>query len=288
MGSTTEASPRARQAAARLGQAYPAPATPWTQEYVDRHRALVSGLLDDSDLLEMFGTAAALPDAFGVGFDERVVEYPWLFAQRPAGRTLDAGSTFNHEHILERVLPTVESLCITTLAPEAQAFVERGVSYCFGDLRCLPFRDAWFDTVACLSTLEHVGMDNAVYGAPAGRAPDPDHEMAAAARELRRVTRPGGRVLLSVPFGRREDHGWFRQLDGEGLRRLVEAVGPARADVAVYRYTPDGWTLSTPEEAADARYRDFTQDPSPVADRAAAARAVACVRITVEGPGGSG
>ncbi len=279
---TGDSSRHGWHAAIRLCEAHRAPETPWTQEYVDRHRALVSALLDDPAVLAMFAAGAVLPPAFGIGFDERVIEYPWLFAQHPSGRTLDAGSTLNHRHILDRVQPSLESLCITTLAPEAQAFVERGVSYSFADLRCLPFRDAWFDTVVCLSTLEHVGMDNECYGAPGDRAPDPDEELAAAARELRRVTRPGGRIMLSVPFGRREDHRWFRQLDGEDLGRLTEVFRSDHVGEAIYQYTQQGWMASTRERAAAARYRDFTQDPSPVSDRAAAARAVACVCVSVD------
>ena len=71
-----------------------------------------------------------------------------------------------------RLLPTVDELTIVTLAPEPVAFTSLGVSYLYGDLRQLPFRDDWFDEVACLSTLEHVGMDNAVYGAAGPNAAD--------------------------------------------------------------------------------------------------------------------
>jgi hypothetical protein len=49
--------------------------------------------------------------------------------------------------------------------------------------------------------------------------------------------------------------------------------------VKVYAYGPDGWQVSDPERASSASYRDFLADPSPVADLAAAARAVACLRF---------
>ena len=272
---------RARRAAAELSERHPAPLVPWTPEYVDAHRAFVADLLDDAAALELFGDGDALPGGFGVGFDERVVEYPWLLTRAPRGRVLDAGSTLNHAHVLDRVLPALSSLTITTLAPESVAFPQRGVSYVFADLRALPFRDGWFDTVVCVSTLEHIGLDNSVYGSAAARASDPAAEADAAVRELRRVTRPGGRLLVTVPYGAREDHGWFRQFDRDDLRRLLDPFDADAVECAVFRYDATGWQRSHLDDAAGACYRDFLADSRPVEDRAAAARAVACLTIRV-------
>jgi FkbM family methyltransferase len=271
---------RARRARAAWAVRHPAPDQPWTFEYNDAHRKLVAAAATDPELTASVAAGKRLPGGYGTGFDERVVEYPWLFGNGISGRVLDAGSTFNHPHILDLALPLVSSLTITTLKPEPQSFPERGVSYVFGDLRALPFRDNWFDTTVSISTLEHVGMDNSVYGTPAARAADADREVAVAAAELRRVTRPGGRILVTVPYGLSEDHGWFRQFADDDVQRLIAAFGPARSRTVVYRYSARGWQRSSLRRAADAAYRDFTADPSsPAADRAAAARAVACIAI---------
>jgi alginate O-acetyltransferase complex protein AlgJ len=258
---------------------FPPPERPWTAPYAAAHEALVGAAIDDPALRAAIGSGALLPDGYAAGFDERVVEYPWMFAQGLGGRVLDAGSTFNHQHIVERAQPLVDELTITTLAPEGHAFVERAVSYVFSDLRALPFRDGWFDTVVSLSTLEHVGMDNAFYGVGDAPAPDPDAAVAHAARELRRITRPGGRILLSVPYGRREDHGWFRQFDADGLSRLIAAFEPSSHTVSLFAHAPSGWQRCSAQAAADLAYRDAKADPSPAPDGAAAARAVACVTI---------
>ena len=162
---------------------------------------------------------ARLPRGFGIGLDERVVEYPWLLSQAPRGRTLDAGSTLNHAHVLDRVRPLVDELHIVTLAPEAQSFPERGVSYVYADLRRLPYRDAYFDTVVSLSTLEHVGKDNSRYGARAASAIR-TRSSAAPSRSCAGCSHPGDDARLG-PVGRREDHGWFRQLDQEDVERLA-------------------------------------------------------------------
>jgi Methyltransferase domain len=72
---------------------------------------------------------------------------------------LDASSTLNQAHVVDRFLPRIERLHIVTLAPEADAFIDRGISYVYEDLRDLPYRDSSFDSVACVSTLEQVDMD---------------------------------------------------------------------------------------------------------------------------------
>ena len=50
-----------------------------------------------------------------------------------------------------------------------------------GDTLALPFRDASFDKVICAEVMEHV------------------HDFRAAARELARVTKPGGRLAITIP-----------------------------------------------------------------------------------------
>lgn len=234
-------------------------------------------MLDDPAIVSRFASAARLPRDYGIGLDERVVEYPWLLSRGVGGRVLDAGSTLNHAHILDRVLPHVDALHIVTLAPEPTAFVDRGVSYLFADLRELPLRDAQYDVVISLSTLEHVGMDNTQYGGPAARAADPAGEVALACRELLRVARPGARLLVTVPYGRREDHRWFRQFDADDVERFARSLGASRVETVVYAYTARGWQVSDLRAARDASYRDYLADPRPVGDRAAAARAVACL-----------
>lgn len=249
--------------------------------YVRRHERLMQEVLASPSHLGAFARGEPLPAGYGAGLDERVVEYPWLLSRGLGKKVLDAGSTLNHGHILDAVRPVVEELVIVTLAPEPRAFPERSISYLFADLRDLPLRDGHFDCVVSLSTLEHVGMDNALYAAgPTARSGDPDHELMAAIRELRRVSKPGARLLATVPYGAREDHGWFRQFDAEGIQRLIDYSEPARSEVTVYRHTRGGWELSTLEEAAEERYHATVRGRPQAPDGAAAARAVACVEIT--------
>jgi SAM-dependent methyltransferase len=260
---------------------FPPPAEAFAGDYGQRHTELVCEVLASPGLLACFADEGRLPDGYGIGFDERVVEYPWVYGRLDRDVcVLDAGSTLNHAHILDRFLTRIRDLTIVTLAPEQTSYPERGVAYVYADLRNLPFADGQFDAVVSISTLEHVGMDNAGYGGPSARDLDPDAELERAAAELVRVLAPRGTLLITVPVGRAEDHGWFRQLDRQGVDRLVAALAPTRATTRFYAYTEDGWRHAPGEEIDDLRYHEvLVAGPAP--DRAAAARAVACIEAVV-------
>lgn len=267
--------PVGRRLGRRWERRFP-PVEPRTLAYDATHRALVCSLLESEDWLARFASGKQLPHGLGAGYDERVVEYPWLLSRGLKGRVLDAGSVLNHRHVLEYVLPGIDDLKIVTLAPEPASFTGLRVSYLYDDLRALPLRDDWFDEIVCISTLEHVGMDNAGYGASDAPAEDPRAEAVQALRELLRVVRPGGRIHLSVPFGRREDHGWLRQLDRDDVDDLLAGAGVARHEETVFLHTARGWRASTARRAADASYNDA---PKRAATGAVAAGAVLCATI---------
>lgn len=267
---------------------YPqAPEQPWTPEWVEAQRTYVSRALDDAGLLMRFKRVQPLPPGFGVGYDERVVEFPWALTRNLSGRLLDAGSTLNHPHVLMRVRPRLDELHIVTLSPEDKAYPFLDVSYLYEDLRSLPVADETYDCAVSISTLEHVGMDTTHFGLARERARDPDAELAGALGELRRVLKPGGVLYVTVPFGASEDFGWMRQFSAAQLERLISAFGPA-SDVrrTFYRYEPSGWQPCEPEDAAEARFRDHLSNPEPAPDRAVAARAVAFLELSK--PLGSG
>jgi SAM-dependent methyltransferase len=251
--------------------------TPFSPQYAELHREFVTEALQAPGLINRFARSRGLPRGYGVGLDERVVEYPWVLAQRPGGRVLDAGSALNHAHILDRFLPIFADLHIVTLAPEAVAFTERGISYVYTDLRELPFRDASYDTIISISTLEHVGLDNERYGAAQSGPEDARTALRDAVDELRRVLAPGGVLLVTVPYGVAENHGWFRQFDREAIEELIQAIDPRKLALSVFAHSRLGWHVSSLEDAAHLRYQDSTSTGRGD-DLAAAARAVVCLR----------
>ena len=235
------------------------------------YEAGIARALSDPVAGQAFSSSRPLPPHWGRGTSERIVEFPWVVAALKnirAGLTLDAGSTLNHGYVLDHVLPVVRALHVVTLAPEPESFPERGVSYLYADLRDLPLRERLYDTVVCLSTLEHVGMDVSGYGARVAVEVNPQQAAVDAARELRRVVKPGGRIFFSVPFGRPDNLGWLRQLDEPSLRDLIAAFGPADVQISIYRYANDAWQLSSVADAAGSPSQPYW------------ATAVACVAMT--------
>jgi hypothetical protein len=268
---------------------------PFSVGYGLYQQRFIGNVLSDPELLGRFARGEALPAGYGIGLDERCVEYPWLVAQldsRP-GTLLDAGSTLNRELLLR--LPTVRAkvLHILTLAPEDACFWHRGISYLYHDLRSLLMRDAVYDTIACLSTLEHVGCDNSAYTGDAAHREDRREDYLIALGELVRVLKPSGTLFITVPYGAYCNLGVQQQFDGTMLERMREVLRPyGELRGSFYRYSSHGWATAREEECADCQYVRWSVDiwatgriPRPLPtepDRAVAARAVACLRLNRE------
>ena len=263
---------------------------PWRVGYYEYREQYLKDALNNESLLKDLREGAPLPDKYGFRLDARVVEIPWVLAHAAerTGLFLDAGSALNYEFVLQAPALADKKISIVTLAPEAQASWRLGISYLFGDLRNLDFRDDLFDTVACISTIEHVGMDNSMYAGKAdiGRRGDPS-EFLLAVKELKRVLKPGGVLYITFPFGQYENHGWFQQFDAELVDTLVAGFAPAQHAEKIFRYDPDGWKLSDRAACARAQFFDVHTskyfDPHSTieypADYPAGERALACLEL---------
>ena len=189
-------------------------------------------------------------DHYGHGMDERIIEFPLAldvcrFAS--PGHVLDAGCALNHGYIRTLVDPPVASLVHFTQSgkKEESHFSGGQVSYVFGDMRAMPFPDSHFDRIVCISTLEHVGMDNGRYGSAAEH--DPGSSLAAV-RDLMRVLKPGGTLLITVPFGAPADLGWFRVFGPQDIAAVTVAAEASSTEAQYYR-AAGSWVSSSEDEA---------------------------------------
>ena len=173
---------------------------------------------------------------------------------------------------------------------EPICFWHKGISYLFGDLRDIPIRDGYYDTIACISALEHVGFDNTYFSESQVHREHRTEDFLLAMRELGRVLKSGGSLLLTVPFGAHHCYETFQQFDRKTLHQAVEAFGKSsEVQETFFRYTSGGWQEAVAEECADCEYakwaakaweqKEWPESLPVEADRAAAARAVACVRL---------
>lgn len=175
--------------------------------------------------------------------DERAIEIPWCLARYDGERrVLDIGTAFaERAYVVGLRALGVPELVTVDLAEPADVIA---------DVRKLPFDDDSFDLAYCISTLEHVGRDNAVYDVDAPREEDGDE---AALRELRRVAR---RVIVSVPVGARDDQGWQIVRVPLDWTELFEHCGFIVYEDELYVRDVEGWHTATTAEAEAADYRD--------------------------------
>jgi radical SAM protein with 4Fe4S-binding SPASM domain len=91
-----------------------------------------------------------------------------------------------------------------------------------------------------------------------------------AAAGLASLLRPGGRLLITAPFGRLEDHGWFVQYNLRRIQALVEFSGCELTLAEYFVYGAHGWTGPVDSAAlSQVEYRTGF-----------AAGAVACLELT--------
>jgi SAM-dependent methyltransferase len=167
---------------------------------------------------------------------ERVVEMPWVLSRYRGERTiLDVGYAYALDVYLAGLLSLPAEAVHGIDLAEAPIPSMRRVR---ADIRQTPYRDASFDLVLCVSTLEHIGRDNTRYGIRQEYRPGGDAETL---REISRILAPGGRLLVTVPFGRRGDHGWFVQYDLEAWQDLLAGTPLQVEEQEIFRLTRSGW-----------------------------------------------
>jgi SAM-dependent methyltransferase len=198
------------------------------------------------------------------GVDERVIEIPWVLARLGRGRALEVGYAFAEPPYLAALLQAGFDELVGVDLAEADV---PGLAAVRADVRELPFDDRSFDLALCVSTLEHVGADNERYGLEA------EHDGASrltALRELRRVLRPDGRLLITVPCGEPGDYGWFHQDDVRGWTKLYVRAGFFVEEQEPYELTEDGWRTAPELDTRGLRY----------GERGPAASAVLCAELS--------
>ena len=157
-------------------------------------------------------------------------EYPWALGRaglRPGSRVLDVGCG-------DSIFPVyLASLGHRVVAADPEFTADLGelhgvaAEYVRADMTALPMPDEHFDAVFCVSVIEHL----------------PEDRIPVAMQELRRVLRPGGRLLLTTDYYEDADARiWYSGpgrdafpvdwgiFDESRLRRLILAAPGFRLD----------------------------------------------------------
>jgi SAM-dependent methyltransferase len=257
---------------------------PWSDGYSEFKWQMIENGISSVEILKECNDEK-LAKGFGVGIDERVIEYPWLISHIHAGkgRFLDAGSTFNFEVILDNDVMKNKDIYIYTYHPEYNNYSQKKISYVYGDLRELPFKNNYFDQVVCHSTLEHIDMDNSMYGYELGFNADiqrQSYEYLKVIKELERVVIPSGKIFLTFPYGKFENHGFFQQFDEEMVQRIVDTVATdCTVKKCFAKYELNGWRFASQKECDNAMSYNPHTGKGKGDDNAAHSRAICFIEI---------
>lgn len=264
---------------------------PWSEGYFPFRQQQIAKVLADDSMMQLFRTDSFLPKEYGIYLDERMVEYPWFFSRLAAEpcRLLDAGSILNFDCIISQPLLQNKDITILTLEPEPYCFFQKKVSYQYGDIRMMPFRDNWFDIVVSISTIEHVGMDNSMYTGDKRFVENRKADYLQAVLELKRVTKKGGKIFISVPFGKHIHYGYYQQFSAKMVDAVLETLAPEKVRETYYAYAHDQWNVSTRDQCSDfeafnihdTKYFNPQSTKDYDADNAACSRAIAALECWV-------
>lgn len=262
---------------------------PWSDGYLSHKVASIVKSITNAELLKQL-TQKKLPANFGYRIDERIVEYPWIFSNLKKDNSifLDAGSTFNFGYILNNEILENKKKYIYTFYPEDISYTNKVISYVYGDLRELPFKENYFEEIVCQSTIEHIDMNNSIYGydlkSTLIETTKKSYEYLKVVNELLRVLKPEGQLLLTFPYGKFENHEFFQQFDREMVVRINDIMNDlGSCELTFFKYLPEGWIFSTQEDCDESESFNPHTQKGKKDDFAAHSRAICCIKFVKKG-----
>lgn len=132
---------------------------------------------------------------FHLVINERVADYAFVHQNiglDGKGRILDVGC-YGTKLVIELASLGYEVYGIDGIEYPLQ---HPNFTFVQGDISRTSFPDDFFDAVTAVSTIEHIGLGR--YGDPI--CSDGDKK---AVNEIKRILKPGGKLIITVPFGKR-------------------------------------------------------------------------------------
>lgn len=178
---------------------------------------------------------------------DRYIEYPFAMRNLPAppARVLDVGCAGSFFPLLLAAfgyetygMDIREYAIINKIKFENFVFVKE-------DIRNNSFPDNYFDAISAISTIEHIGLSGR-YGTDEDLGGDKK-----ALLEMKRIIKPAGSILVTVPFGRAQIIRPYNKIyDGDWIRRIIGDLKIEKGEYFNIDLNGD-WYQCTKEEAAN-------------------------------------
>jgi len=248
-----------------------------SQIYYEAHLFAELKKVINTDLLDLFRDKRKLPDNYGVGLSERIVELPWFLSQisESKGLHFDAGSAINYEDILFHKKLKNKKIIIGNLNPERECYWTDHISYYYGDLRKKIFIESAFDSISCISVLEHVGLNNARWTQDQRYCEAKPDDYLTIVKELKYMLRRGGECFITVPYGEHKNLKWLQVFNEMMINKIMAEFRPSTFELTFYKYSQDGWQIATEEDCKNCQYAESY----PNQDLGVGAYSICCLKL---------
>lgn len=178
--------------------------------------------------------------------NERAVEYPWIYkniSKITGGTVLDVGA---REGLPSTDLLLENNNLVYTIDINASPLNKSNpkLNIDRGDIRKTKFKDAFFDAVIAVSTLEHVGLPGRY-----GITEADDKGDLRAMQEIHRILKPDGQVFVTLPYGGGKSRLLNRLYDEERIIELFSGFDLQIRQYFKYDATYELW-FEVPESIA--------------------------------------
>ena len=162
-------------------------------------------------------------------------------------RVLEIGFAYAEDHYLQALVDLDIPFLVGIDATESSRPRARFPFHLIqGDILVSCIAPSSFELILCVSTIEHIGRDNTRYGLDGGRGLSAPDQMAM--QSMAEWLEPGGRLLLTVPFGKYEDVGWLINYDMDHLTDLIKSSQLDIMEQRFFGWIPGGWGEVEPAE----------------------------------------
>lgn len=102
-----------------------------------------------------------------------------------------------------------------------------GINFKIGDIRKTNFKNKFFDRILAISTIEHLGISTR-YGSYSDKLADRK-----AILEMKRILKDNGKIIITVPFGKRNINSVQKTYDYNQIKKLIRGLNMKKCKYAL-------------------------------------------------------